>query len=328
MADKYKNKVILLLSICGALLAAYILTFVFDPENSASRKALWTPLDPKLKDLARKIELDGDEKTLLVEKNGTWFVSFEDALYPALQDRVFDMLDTLSSRGSYPVRSRSESALEKLSLSPDAARRITVSGEAGNTLLALLVGAQDAVQKNVYVRLADKTEIRSGDDVFSPFFAGRQNWYDLDLFPNRDADGLTVNSVQRLTVRPADADEGADGVFPADAYTLSRSDGGWTIEDSGETADTRNAESYIRGIISCRANDFNSALGANDAEFTNPGAARLVLETGDGMRRIITIGPQIAGKYSATVSGSPYVYLFVERQLEQLFKERSSLLAE
>jgi hypothetical protein len=325
MADKYKNKVIILSSLCGALLAAYILTFVFDTENSASRKALWTPLDPKLKELARQIELDGDEKTLLVEKNGIWFVSFEDALYPVLQDKVLDMLDTLSSRSSYPVRARSESAKERLSLSASAARRIVVSGEGGNTLLALLVGAPDATQKYVYVRLEDKNEIRSGDDVFSSFFASRQSWYNLDLFPNRDADGLTVNSVQRLTVKPADAAGETDYVFPAEGYTLSRSGGSWIIEDSGEDADTRTVESYIRGIISCRANDFTPVLGANDTEFASPGAARLVLETGDGTRRIVTIGPQIVDKYSVAVSGSPYVYLLMERQLDQLFKARSSL---
>jgi hypothetical protein len=326
MADRYKNKVILLSSLCGAFLAAYILTFAFDPENSAARKALWTPLDPKLKELARQIELDGDEKTLLVEKNGRWFVSFEDALYPALNDKVLDMLDTLSTRGSYAVRSRSESAQEKLSLSAGTARRIVVSGEEGNTLLTLLVGSQDATQKYVYIRLADKNEIRSGDDVFSPLFVNRQSWYDLSLFPNRDADGLTVSSVQRLTVKPAETALGADDVFPAEAYTLSRSDGGWIFEASGEDADIQGVESYIRGIISCRANDFTPALGANDGEFTDPGAGRLVLETGDGTRRMVTIGPQIADKYSAAVSGSPYVYLLMEWQLEQLFKERSSLL--
>jgi hypothetical protein len=326
MVDRYKNKVIILSSFCGALLAAYILTFVFAPENSAARKALWTPLDPKLKELARQIELDGDEKTLLVEKNGRWFVSFEDALYPALDDKVLDMLDTLSTRGSYEVRSRSESAQEKLSLSDSGARRIVVSGEAGNTLLTLLVGAPDATQRYVYVRLADKNEIRSGEDVFSSFFTGRQSWYNLNLFPDRDADGLTVNSVQRLTIKPAETALDADDVFPIEAYTLARSGSGWIIEDTGEDADTQGVESYIRGIISCRANDFTPALGANDGEFNNPGAGRLVLETGDGTRRIVTIGPRIADKYSAAVSGSQYVYLLMDWQLEQLFKDSSSLV--
>jgi hypothetical protein len=326
MADKYKSKVIILSSLCGALLAAYILTFVFDPENSASRKALWTPLDPKLKELAHQIELDGDEKTLLVEKNGRWFVSFEDALYPALNDKVLSLLDTLSSRASYAVRSRSESAQEKLQLSAGTARRIVVSGEAGNTLLALLVGAPDATQKNVYIRLEDKNEIRSGEDVFSLFFVNRQGWYDLNLFPNSEVEGLTVGSVQRLAVKPDYAGPDADDAFAREGYTLSHSGGGWIIEDSGEDADTQGVESYIRGIISCRANDFTPALGANDAVFTNPSAGRLVMETGDGTRRIVTIGPQIAGKYSAAVSGSQYVYLLMDWQLDQLFKERSSLV--
>ncbi|MDR0663881.1 MAG: hypothetical protein LBF80_07400 [Spirochaetaceae bacterium] len=134
-----------------------------------------------------------------------------------------------------------------------------------------------------------------------------------------------MNSVQLLTVKPAYVASDADATTP-EGYTLSRSDGGWVVEDSGEDADTQSVESYIRGIISCRANDFTPALGANDSVFTDTGAGRLVLETGDGTRRVVTIGTQIAGKYSAAVSGSQYVYLLMDWQLDQLFKERSSLV--
>jgi hypothetical protein len=322
----------MLSALCGALLAAYILTFVFASENRAERRALWTALDPKLKDSVREIELYGEEKVVLVDSGGNWFVSFEDALYPALQDSVDRMLDTLATRGSYPVRSRSEAAPEKLLLTEDAARRIVVSDSDRGVLLDLLIGAPDTTGKNVYIKTDGSRDIRSGNDIFSPFLSGRLSWLDLRLFPGVDGNGLTVSSVQRVTVQPpsetsVDAD-GGERPAPSEAYTLTRNDGGWRLEGSDEAADTQAVESYIRRVINGRASDFTSALGANDPEFTGPAApgGRITLELGDGTRRIVTMGPMFMDKYSAAVSGSRYVYLLMKWQADQLFERRDSLI--
>ncbi|MDR1147259.1 MAG: DUF4340 domain-containing protein [Spirochaetaceae bacterium] len=328
MAFTYRNKIFILLGLCGALLLAYILTFVFDPENSAARQSLWTALDPKLKDEAQQIELDGEEKVELRRDKGRWFVNFEDALYPARQDKISDMLNTLSQRAAYPVRSRSEAAQEKLLLTGSEARRIRINGEDG-AILDLLVGAPDATLKEVYIRLSGSKEIRSGADVFSPLFGSRQSWYDLRLFPEHDAEGLTASSIQRVIAQPpretpiAANVEDVPDALPTEAFTLVRSGGGWKIENSDEIIDPRSVEAYLRGILNCEANDFTSALRANDPAFTLSSeiAGRLVLETGDGLRRIISIGPSFADKRCAAVSGSPYVYLLMEWQLNQIFEK-------
>jgi hypothetical protein len=330
---KYKRKLTILSALCAALLAAYILTFVFAPENRAERRALWTALEPKLKDSVREIRLDGEERVVLADSGGRWFVSFEDALYPALQDRVDGMLDTLSTRGSYPVRSRSEAARDNLLLTEDAARRIVASGSDGGILLDLLIGAPDATGKNVYIKTAGNRDIRSGSDVFSPFLSGRLSWLDLRLFPGDDGNGLAASSVQRVTVQPPSETSGnadtAEQSAPTEAYTLSRNDGGWLLEGSDEAADTQSVESYIRRVINGRAYDFTSALGANDPEFTDPAApgGRIALELGDGTRRIVTMGPMFMDKYSAAVSGSRYVYLLMKWQADQLFERRDSFMA-
>lgn len=316
---------------------AYTLTFVFGTENSAERGTLWAALEPKFKDGVRQIELTGDEKVTLVNNNGSWFVSFEDALYPALQDKVTGMLEGFTSRSAYPVRSRSQAAQERLMLAGGEARRVTVRGDDGGTLLNLLVGAPDAMLKDVYIRLEGSNEIRSGADVFSPFFGSRQGWYELHLFPDRGVNGLNVDSVQRVITQPPPPEithisvEGEGGdlpALPAEGFTLTRSGGGWRFEGSEEAVDGQAVETYIRRIIECEANDFTSMLGANDAEFTDPAfpSGKLVLETGSGGRRIITIGPKVIGKFSAAVSGSRYVYLLTSRQLEQLFQQRDSFI--
>ncbi|MDR2343747.1 MAG: DUF4340 domain-containing protein [Spirochaetaceae bacterium] len=337
MAKVNKRKIIILSSFCGALLLAYILTFVFDPENSAARGAFWTALDPKLKDDVRQIELAGDAKVSLVNEDGRWFVSFEDALYPALQDKVAGMLDTLTGRGSYPVRSRSEAAQEKLTLTDKEARSIVVRGASGDVLLKLLVGAPDAMLKDVYIRLEGSNEIRSGADLFSPFFGARKSWYELHLFPDRGVNGLNSGSVQRVIIQPPPPEitrisiEGEGGDFPVlpeEGYTLVRNDGGWHLDGSEEALDGQAVETYIRRIIECAADDFTPIPGANDAEFTDPAfpSGKLVLEAGNGARRTVTIGPKVAGKFSAAVSGSPYVYLLTNLQLEQLFQRSDSFI--
>lgn len=332
-----KRKIIILSALCGALLAAYILTFVFDPENRAPRGTLWAALDPKLKDAARQIELDGDDKVSLINRDGRWFVNFEDALYPALQDRVAGMLDALTSRGAYPVRSRSEAAQEKLMLTGKEARRIIVRGASGNTLLDLLIGAPDAMLRDVYIRLEDSNEIRSGADVFSPFFGSRQSWYELHLFTDRGVDGLNAGLVQRVIMQPPPPGithisiEGEGGDIPAlpgEGFTLTRSGSGWQMDGSDGDVDGQAVETYIRRIIECEGDDFTPILGANDAEFTDPAfpTGKLVLEIGNGTRRIVTIGPKVTGKFSAAVSGSQYVYLLTNRKLEQLFQRRDSFI--
>jgi hypothetical protein len=324
MANIYKRKLFILLTLCGVLLAAYILTFVFDPENSAERKALWTALDPKDVNGARKIELYDDEKVILIRDDDSWFVEFEDALYPALGDSVSDMLTALASRAPYPIRSRSEAAGEKLLLTEGTARRIVVSGAEGAPLMDILIGAPDATGKNVYIRQNGSREIRSGNDVFSRFLTGRLSWLDLRLFPGDDGNGITISSIQRVTVQPpAETPDGA----PAESYALARSGGGWLLESSNKEADTQAVEAYIRRILNCKAEDFTSAMGANDPEFTGGGAAgKIVLETGDGMRRILSAGPKFMDNYSVAVSGSPYVYLLPEWQFEQLFETPDSFI--
>ena len=337
MKSGNKRKIIILSSLCGALLLAYILTFVFSPENSNARGTLWAALDPKLRDGARQIELAGDEKVTLMSRDGRWFVSFEDSLYPALRNRADNLLDALTSRGSYPVRSRSQAARERLMLTGEEARRVIVRGDGGGELLNLLVGAPDAMLKDVYIRLEGSNEIRSGPDTFSRFFGSRQSWYELHLFPDRGVNGLNVGSVQRVITEPPPPEithisvEGEGGdvpELPAEGFTLTRSGGGWQFEGPDEAVDGQAVETYIRRIIECEASDFTPMLGANDAEFTDPAfpSGKIILETGDGGRRIVTIGPKVIGKFSAAVSGSPYVYLLTTRQLEQLFQQRDSFI--
>jgi hypothetical protein len=330
-----KRKIIVLSALCGALLLVYILTFVFDPENNAARGTFWTALDPRLREDVRQIELEGNDNITLTGSDGRWFVNFEDALYPARENKVADMLDALTSRGSYPVRSRSEAAQERVGLTGEEARRIIVRDSSGNALLNLLIGDADAMLKDVYVRLEGSNEIRSSADIFSPFFGSRQSWYELHLFPDRGVSGLNSGSVQRLIMQPPPPEithisiEGEEDdlpVLPEEGFTLVRNGNDWQFDGSDEALDGQAVEMYIRRIIECEANDFTPILGANDAEFTDPAfpTGKLVLETGSGTRRVVTIGPKLTGKFSAVVSGSQYVYLLTGRQLEQLFQQRNS----
>lgn len=327
-----KKKITLLSALCAALLAAYILTFLFAPERSAARNALWTALDPSLTDDVRRIELtDNGETTVLENIEGNWFVNSDEGVYPALRQKAQDLLDALSGRGSYAVRSTSEASSERLLLTEDAARRLVLKDADGNALLDLLVGDMDATGKDIYLRLAGGREVRSGPDVFTSLFAGRSSWLDKRLFPDHDERGLGVRSVQRVVMVPPDkellgdtsADAGTIHIeLPDEGFTLVRSGAGWQFEDDGTEADTKEVETYLRTVLDCEANNFTSALSAADPVFTDASSGTITVETGDGARHVITSGPRLDGMYGAAVSGSPYVYLLMNWQIGQLFEKR------
>jgi hypothetical protein len=334
---RYKTKLFTLSSLCALLLLGFILTFVFDPERSASRDALWTALDPSLKDAVARIELYGDEEIVLVKEGSLWFVRFEGKNYPAMQSRAEELLDNLVRRGQYAVRSKSDEASEKLLLNQDTAHRIIARDASENELLDLFVGSVDATRKDVYIRVNGSKDVRAGEDVFSNLFAGKRSWYDLRIFPDHEKRGITPAAIQRIiTVPPppeiigSTDDEGAIRIeLPTESFEVYRNENGWKFTDSDAAIDLTEINDLLRLIVDLSADDF-LPLGANDPIFTRPGApaGKLTIETGDGLRHTLTVGPKFDGRYSVAVSGSPYVYALANWRVGQVFEKRRRLLAD
>ncbi|MDR1302561.1 MAG: DUF4340 domain-containing protein [Treponema sp.] len=323
----YKKKVLFLSCLVGVLALLYGGTLIFEPERVNSRNAAFQWLDPKMLDEVARIELSGSGDALsLVRKDTGWFVSRDEGDYPAKPERIDDFLRLLSTKGSYPVRGTETASHERLGLTEDTASRILIQGgTTGYPLLDLLVGHRDPTGREVYLRIQDRPEVRSGNDTFSGYISGsRTSWYNLRLFPDTEN---AVESVQRITVDPltleATGEEQEGPSMPEPSFSLSRSGGGWIIEGATvNELDNQRVESYIRSILEAEGEDFIPASEASTNDGFTQGS--IVLDWGNGLSRSIRIGPGLeANQRSAVVSDTPWVYALAEWTVNRIFRAAS-----
>jgi hypothetical protein len=212
------------------------------------------------------------------------------------------------------VRASSAGAAGRLGLSEGAASRIVIRGGAGLPLLDLLLGRGDATGREIYLRLAGRNEVRSGEDFFTQYLdSPPASWYDLRLFPGSSRP--ETGAVQRVRVSAFNG---------KGAYSISRNSGGWIFEGEEEIAvDTQKAEAWVRAILDAEGEDFSPSLqGPGGAE---PGGGSLTLELGDGSARALLTGPpDEEGRRDALVSppasGGPACRL-AARTVTRLFRE-------
>ncbi|MDR2864764.1 MAG: DUF4340 domain-containing protein [Spirochaetaceae bacterium] len=326
----FKKKLFLLSFLAGALVIIYALTFLLSNENRVSRSSRWSALDAKAADSADTIQITGTDAISLVKINAEWFVKYEENNFPARRSKIDDLLSALTRVAPYPVRSSSSSSYQKFGLDEESADRILVQ-EGQLTLLELYLGNADAAGKEIFLR-SGGGEVRSGEDIFSGFLAGsRSAWYDTRLFPDHDKTGLTVDAVQRFRViPPTGASDGDASAFPATTpYSLVRSEESWKFDGSDENIDAPTVNAAIRFILDCGGDDIISCFDPSDPDFSekNNAAARIILETGDGSNRVITLGEKVNDKYSAAVTGSKYIYSLADWTLARLWRDKNDYLA-
>jgi hypothetical protein len=303
------------LAISVTLALVYAFSLVFDPERSGSRSEAFTWLDSRLNDKIDKISIfrpdaESGENAELRRKNNEWFVAHNGMEYPAKRLRVEDFLGLLNRRASYPVRTSSASAHERLGLTENFASRITVSGGAGQPLLDLLIGITDNTGREVYLRKAAENEVRSGENKFGAYISGSPAaWYNLRLLGEKQNNKFDLKNVQRMT----SASGGVTSVF-------NRWNREWSV--SGITVaspDMAKIEAYITSVLDTEGDRFDGLAG--DAAFDD---SAITLEFGDGSVKTIRLGPAAEdGRRAAVVAGSPYVYSIAPWAASRLFKTAS-----
>jgi hypothetical protein len=258
---------------------------------------------------------------------------------------VDELLDLLCRRGDYPRRSGSAASHGLFGLSGAAASRIALRGGAGLPLLDLLIGKSDAGGGSLYLRKAEGGEVRSGDGGLSVYVDNEAgSWYDLRLFET----GITVNSVQRLTVIPPASgavqdpdggETGGEGGGPAGmpvTMVISREGNGWRIDAGDRSPDPAGLEksrvdSYIAGILAMTGDDFVPPAQDAASGGTPPGDAALILELGDGRVLALRLGPPQEGRRQArlvelregppgTPAAGDYGYLLASWALDRVFR--------
>jgi hypothetical protein len=298
----YKKKAAILSAIVVALALIYIMTFIFNPENTGSAALAW--LNPSLLVMADGLEISGSEgKVVLRRKNDLWFVADGTGEFPAKQDRVADLFTLLTRKENYPVRASSSEGIDRLGLKEEDASRITVRGGAGLPLLDLLIGGANALGTEVYLRRADWNQIYSAEDDYSFFTELKaRSWYDLRLFT-----AAYVDSIQQVEVS-----------FPAETYILRRSGRGWIIPGKESVAlDAGRIEAILRLLLEAEADGF----AANAPETIE---ASITVQFGNGSAGTLQTGPVTEqGSRYATVTGSPYIYVLTEYTFNTYFRESS-----
>lgn len=291
----YKRKIAVLSALVAVLAIIYILILVSSSPNRRSDAFAW--LDPSLVVMADGIDIYGQEGGILLSrKNNVWGI---DSGFPIKQSRVEDLLALLTRRNIYPQRAASQEAIQRLGLMDESASRIRVRGGAGLPLLDLLVGSEDVMGRDVYLRRADRNQIYSGEDQFTSFTNSKQiSWYDLRLFRV-----FSIDSVQQAEIRSPGSD----------AYILRRSGSGWVMPGKDDAIDSLRVEAWLRAVIEAEGQDFSTSP-LDDIE----GSVTLWLADGT-VKKIETGSADEEGNRQVSVSDSSFIYSFNMRGVGRLF---------
>jgi len=320
---EYRKKVIVLSCIIASLTLVYVGAVAFDPVRRGARSDVYAWLDSRDTYRISGITIalpqdpfDTAPETVVLARNGeSWYVLRDGRRYPARRTRVNDFIAELTRRAPYPVHATSAAAHARLSLTATDAARVTVAGGIGLPLLDLLLGQSDLTGRNVYMRRADRNEVRAGEDRFSAYvWAGRSSWYNLMLFPGSEDGSPSVTDVVRLTAYPP-ANEYGEPVAPT---VFTRAARAWEVGFDGghlEAVNSMRVDTHIRDILLSTGDDFADPMIG--VEF---GDSRLVLEFGDGgVTTISFTEPDENNRRLASVSGTGFVYIVTGWMHQRLF---------
>lgn len=307
----YKNKLYFLIVLIAVLVLLYTGNLIFS-SGFGSRNASFAWLDSKTAERTSRIEINTFNGTLeLFKQNNMWFVKQNDNVYPARQIRVQDFINVLTERSSWPVRSSSASSHERFGLENNASR-VTIYAETA-VLLDILLGNDDYVNNETYLRLSGNNEVRSGSSNIKSYTnSSAASWYNLRLIPESEGGQIELNSVQRLSVHT-----------PSGSQVFTRSNRGWQISGIDiANPDTHAIENYIRYVLNNEGDSFSDEISWDAPIFDN---SRFVLEFGNG--RVITIrltDEDESGRRFANVTGSTHVYSIPSWSANRLFRDAES----
>jgi hypothetical protein len=253
------------------------------------------------------------------------------------------MFSALTTKAPYIVHSNSASNYAKFNVADNAEKSITIK-QGDVTLLQLYIGSAETSGNGIYVRKAGESAVRSGKDIFSAYTTGeRSSWGDTRLFPNHDALGFSVDSVQMIRVIPP-APSGAIPLEPAEAgespikaslpYSIVRDGSAWKFEGAGSAEELNGStvDEAVRFMLDSGGEDFVTEITAGDASFaaSNAGAGRVLLDTGDGKTYSVTLGPKINDKYTAlstqTAAGG-YVVSLNDWTVSRFWRDKNDYVA-
>jgi hypothetical protein len=312
---QFKNKVLILGLIAGALAAAYALGLVFSPVNVQKRRSE-LPLLPGFKSEAvAKIEVSSEAGgTIQVDKAGQdWSLLIAGSPFPASAERVGWFLDSMAGLRRSRLVSANPESWASFGVGDEARTRIRLTDSAGKSLVSLIVGQSEPGERGSFARLEGSNEVLLLSRSLSSYLDGSLSyWSHLKLFPAELAGG---GSIMRISVRASLSF--ADGTPRRLAYTLIRgTEGGrkWQVVEPAaarsSVLDDKAVDRLAGTLADFEGNEFVPGSPASGLE--SPSAEILFSTENNRDYRILVGARSGEDQYFAKVDGGDYLYLIPE----------------
>ena len=316
----YKNKIVVLVSILGALALIFVAGKLFSPGQSRIRTEAGRLFSGKSTDVQSiQIGAQGVDSIKLVKDGAAWFCIEGDLRIPAQAARVDAFLEELAAIDILSPRSRGGANASAFDLDGDKGTSVLITGPSSKSLADFVVGKAGAIGRAYYVKVRGKEEIYAVDGAFQSYLgAGRASWLDMRLSKT-----IKVEDVQSLSLSsklPIDASGKPAAAF---SWTAARKDGGWSA--STGPLDTVSVESLIRSLVNLSGEDF---VAAPPSDAFTPALCHFEIGLGSGEKAVFEIGKSAEDKrYYLKAVGSPFVYLVSLYSLSNILRPESSLVA-
>jgi len=310
---QFKNKVLVLGLIAGALAAAYALGLVFSPANVQKRRSEQPLLPGFKKEAVAKIEVASDKGTIQVERaDKSWRLLIGGAPFPASEERVGWFLDSMAGLRRSRLVSANPESWTSFGVTDQAKTRIRLSDAAGKSLVDLIVGNSEPGERGSFARLGGSNDVLLLSRSLSNYLDGSLSyWSHLKFFPAELAGG----GIMRISVRASLSL--SDGTQRKLAYTLIRgTEAGrkWqVVEPAAQRSavlDDKAVDKLAGTLADFEGNEFvpgSPATGLESSLLKDPAT------TENNRDYRILIGSRSGeDQYFAKVDGGEYLYLIPE----------------
>jgi hypothetical protein len=311
----FKTRVIILSSILLLLAAVLIVGTALSPQRRTLRslsQPLITGLEPES---VTDLTITGPDSEVSLEQPepGEWFLLLSGRRYPADQDKVNNLLESLRNSRRGTAVSRNPEDLRVFELG-DEAEKLTVSGVPSESDHEIYFGKKGAGRNEYYVRFEGGNTVYLAD-TSAGFYVqqGAEYYSDLLMSPAE----LNPQDIQRIQTS---------------GFTLLRTEdgGGWMFTEGEEQADPDKADQLAGALASLRASGY-AVLPAEGA-FPAGDGNRITIVTGAGRAVTFTVfGKSGEDRYIAESSvktdeqGTPYRYFLSEYTYGRIMKSREDL---
>ncbi len=310
---QFKNKVLILGLIAGALAAAYALGLVFSPTNVQKRRSEQALLPGFKSEAVAKIEVSSQSGAIQVQRQDKgWTVLIGGSPFPASGERVGWFLDSMSGLRRSRLVSANTESWATFGVSDQTPTRIRLSDAAGKSLASLIVGSSEPGERGSFARLEGSNEVLLLSRSLSSYLDGSLSyWSHLKFFP----DELSGSGIMRISVRASLSF--ADGSPRRLAYTLIRGTQGgrkWQVVEPATQRsiglDDAAVDRMAGTLADFEGNEF--VPGSPPSGLQTPSAEILFSTENNRDYRILVGARSGEDQYFAKVDGGEYVYLIPE----------------